>query len=80
MPTLKATGRGRLGPIPVAKPDQTSPSNSSSLNEPTQSAWKRNNNSSAQAVGAGAGAAAPVNRGPPPQPPPASRKPALLSV
>ena len=70
MPTLKATGRGRLGPVTKAEPPS---SNSSSVNGPTQPAWKRNN-------GSNSGSIVGVNRGPPPQPPPASSKPPLLSV
>ena len=65
MPTLKATGRGRLGPA-VAR----TPSTESST-QPTTS-WKPKTTLN------GSVSSSAINRGPPPQPPPANRKPNMV--
>ena len=72
MPTLKATGRGRMGPVAPAAAAVAAPPASKPAPVPSQAAvpaWKK--------TGAANGS---ISRGPPPQPPPANRKPSLVSV
>ena len=62
MPTLKATGRGRLGPAVARTPSTESTS------------WKPKTTTTLN----GSTSSSAINRGPPPQPPPANKKPTTV--
>ena len=83
MPTLKATGRGRLGPVnnqvnsaPARPGMNRTPSTES---QTSSTSWKPKMTNGSTATNNSSSSAG-ANRGPPPQPPPANRKPSLTPV
>ena len=81
MPTLKATGRGRLGPANQAAPPP--PGNNNKPIGGTASITRTPSTESSQwkpKTLNGSTSSSSINRGPPPQPPPANRKPTAIVI